>query len=345
MHQPGLSGRDTSKPRARGGLSLAVDPRGNRPRHPILQPSSDATAMFTYHARCQGQLATLSHVTLSCPVSPAVWQWFAATWAAITQQPAPPLHADLLLADDRRGPWHPAADLVSLWQRLHLLVITQLWVAYCRCRSQPEQPTLPAHIAARVISAAKDQMRSDWLLVGSDIRLRAGVLSHWLRGRQPSMTAEAFQSRWCHGEVLCSRPAEEQEPPRMHWSAAPRYLASRTFPHGRGAPRSLPVIPFAQSIFGSIFWQSGCRMHSTWCLGLFPTCGVHLGLSVLHHSSLASHLYPHSYSKGACCISHRRPAYAVTMYIPQHDTTRIFLRKKPYMSAQLANCSNINRQI
>ena len=63
-------------------------------------------------------------------------------------------------------------------------------------------------------------MRSNWLLVGSDIRLRAGVLSHWLRGRQPSMTAEAFQSRWCHGEVLCSRPAEEQEPPHMYWSAA-----------------------------------------------------------------------------------------------------------------------------
>ena len=63
-------------------------------------------------------------------------------------------------------------------------------------------------------------MRRDWLLVGSDIRLRAGVLSHWLRGRQPTMTAEAFQNRWCHGEVLCSRPAEVTEPPRMHWTAA-----------------------------------------------------------------------------------------------------------------------------
>ena len=44
-------------------------------------------------------------------------------------------------------------------------------------------------------------MRRDWLLVGSDIRLRAGVLSHWLRGRHPTMTAEVFQSRWCHEEV------------------------------------------------------------------------------------------------------------------------------------------------
>jgi hypothetical protein len=165
------------------------------------------------HAACQEQLATLSHVMLSCPISQAVWQWFGAVWTAVTQQPAPPLHADLLLADDRRGPWQPAAGLDSLWQRLRLMVITQLWDAYCRARSRPEQPTQAAHIAARIISAARSQMRRDWLLVGSDIRLRAGVLSHWLRGRQPTMTAEVFQSRWC-------RPAEVTEPPHMHWTAA-----------------------------------------------------------------------------------------------------------------------------
>ncbi len=54
-------------------------------------------------------------------------------------------------------------------------------------------------------------------LVGSDIRLR---LSHWLRGRQPTMTAEVFQSRWCHKEVLCSRPAEVTDPPTTRWTAA-----------------------------------------------------------------------------------------------------------------------------
>ena len=59
------------------------------------------------HAACQEQLATLSHVMLSCPVSRAVWHWFAATWTAVTQQPAPPLHADLLLADDEA--WSLAA--------------------------------------------------------------------------------------------------------------------------------------------------------------------------------------------------------------------------------------------
>ena len=41
------------------------------------------------------QLATLSHVMLSCPVFQAVWEWFGDVWTAVTQQPAPPLHADL----------------------------------------------------------------------------------------------------------------------------------------------------------------------------------------------------------------------------------------------------------
>ena len=35
------------------------------------------------------------------------------------------------------------------------------------------------------------------------------------------MTAEVFQSRWCHEEVLCSRPAEaSRAATHMHWTAA-----------------------------------------------------------------------------------------------------------------------------
>ncbi len=50
-------------------------------------------------------------------------------------------------------------SLLQVWtQRLRLLVIAQLWDAYCRARSRPEQPTQAAHIAARVTSAARSQM-------------------------------------------------------------------------------------------------------------------------------------------------------------------------------------------
>ena len=93
---------------------------------------------------CDAQLATLSHVMLTCPVSQAVWHWLASLWTAISQQEQPPLHTDLLLADDRRGPWQPPAELNSLWHRLRLLVIAQLWTAYCTARAQPEQ-----HMTAR----------------------------------------------------------------------------------------------------------------------------------------------------------------------------------------------------
>ena len=58
-------------------------------------------------------------------------------------------------------------------------------------------------------------MRRNWLLVGPDIRLRAGVRSHCLRGRQPSMTQEHFQQRWCHDDVLCSLPEDMEEPPHI----------------------------------------------------------------------------------------------------------------------------------
>ena len=85
--------------------------------------------------------------------------------------------------------------------------------------SCPSKQITPAHIAARVLAAARDRMRCDWLLVGSDIRLRAGVLSHWLRGRQPAMTQEQFQQRWCHGDALCSLPEDVQEPPIIHLTA------------------------------------------------------------------------------------------------------------------------------
>ena len=103
------------------------------------------------------------------------------------------------------------------------MVITQLWDAYCRARShgQSSQRRQRAHRSESHLSSQGPDEARDWLLVGSDIRLRAGVLSHWLRGRQPTMTAEVFQSRWCHEEVLCSsRPAEVTKPPHMHWIAA-----------------------------------------------------------------------------------------------------------------------------
>ena len=96
------------------------------------------------------------------------------------------LHADLLFADDRRGPWQPSAELASLWQRLRLLAITQLWAAYCTARLRPDRQMTPAHIAARGLSGSQrpdaPRLAPDW------VRHQAQG-----RGAQPLAQGEAAQ--------------------------------------------------------------------------------------------------------------------------------------------------------
>ena len=80
---------------------------------------------------------------VECTARPTPWEAFGQKKKKLLgmacshmDSSAPPLHADLLLADHRRGPRQPAARLDSLWQRLRLLVVKQLWDAYCRARLQ-----------------------------------------------------------------------------------------------------------------------------------------------------------------------------------------------------------------
>ena len=80
---------------------------------------------FSQHIRrrgCESQAATLTHVFITCPLAAGVWDWHAATWAAVTGETAPPRSTDLLLADDTRV-WEPPQQLRPLWQRLRLATI------------------------------------------------------------------------------------------------------------------------------------------------------------------------------------------------------------------------------
>ncbi len=45
---------------------------------------SDAAGHRCPHPACFDHVATLTHVLITCPLAAAVWDWFAATWAAIT---------------------------------------------------------------------------------------------------------------------------------------------------------------------------------------------------------------------------------------------------------------------
>lgn len=171
------------------------------------------------HPSCAGQLATLTHVFITCPLAAGVWDWFAATWAAVTGDDAPPRSADLLLADDTRV-WGPPRQLGQLWHRLRLATICQLWAAYQRGRHQPDAAAItPGAVAARILSSCRKALLADWRLATVNVRQTAGVLSDWLRGRDPSITREEFAVRWCHRAVLCALEELPGAHPVIHWSA------------------------------------------------------------------------------------------------------------------------------
>ncbi|KAK9918450.1 hypothetical protein WJX75_004175 [Coccomyxa subellipsoidea] len=129
------------------------------------------------HPGCAGQLATLTHVFITCPLAAGVWDWFAATWAAVNGDDAPPRSADLLLADDTRI-WGPPRQLRQLWHRLRLAAICQLWAAYQRGRHQPDAAAItPGAVAARILSSCRKALLADWRLATVNVWQTAGMLS------------------------------------------------------------------------------------------------------------------------------------------------------------------------
>ena len=67
-------------------------------------------------------------------------------------------------------------------KRLKLRRIMQFTLLYPN-----EIRALPNHLGCRV---------PEWNV------MMLNVLSHWLRGRQPAISPEQFQQRWCHGRSL-----------------------------------------------------------------------------------------------------------------------------------------------
>ncbi|CAL8466112.1 g5648 [Coccomyxa elongata] len=114
---------------------------------------------------------------MTCPLAAAVWDWFAATWAANTGEDAPPRSRDLLLADDQRT-WRPASQLRPLWYHLRLATIYQVWAAYQRARHQPDAAQSAGVVAARVLSSCRKALLGDWQPATVTIRQTASVLSN-----------------------------------------------------------------------------------------------------------------------------------------------------------------------
>ena len=152
------------------------------------------------------------------PPGSTIWSWFAATWAAVTGEGPPPLSADLLLADDQRT-WQPASQLGPLWHRMRLVTICQLWAAYQRARHQQDTAETAGVVAARILSSCRKAILGDWRLATVNVRTASGVLSDWLRGRDPKLTREEFAARWCHRNVLCTVGEEPDAQLLIPWSA------------------------------------------------------------------------------------------------------------------------------
>lgn len=170
------------------------------------------------HPQCAQQVATLTHVFITCPLAATVWGWFAATWAAITGAAPPPLSADLLLADDQRT-WQPGPQLGPLWHRLRLATICQLWASYQRARHQQGTVESAGVVAARILSSCRKAILGDWRLATVTVRTASGVLSDWLRGRDPKLTREEFTARWCHRNILCATGEGPEAQLLIPWSA------------------------------------------------------------------------------------------------------------------------------
>ncbi|BDA41566.1 hypothetical protein COCOBI_02-3470 [Coccomyxa sp. Obi] len=99
--------------------------------------------------------------------------------------------------------WQPASQLTPLWHRLRLATICQLWASYQRARHQTGAAESAGVVAARLLSSCRKAILGDWRLATVNVRTTSGVLSDWLRGRDPKLTRE-FTARWCHRNVLCA---------------------------------------------------------------------------------------------------------------------------------------------
>lgn len=142
---------------------------------------------------CSDTPETLTHLFLTCPVSSRVISWVCDFWVAVTRGSPPLATAAVFLADDQHI-WDPGTSFRDLWTRIRLNTLYAIWVAANRRRGGVVSN--PASIVARIIFSLRGSMSRDFLRTHEDIRLHAGVLSDWLRGRDSAISLDHFQSLW-----------------------------------------------------------------------------------------------------------------------------------------------------
>ena len=158
---------------------------------------------------CQQKLETLSHLFMDCPcVAPAV-DWLLDLWERVGGD-RPPRDGRVLLADDHRV-WRPREGLDELWTLARLELLHSIWSLRCARRERGAK-VQPAAVAAMTVSRLKRHLELDWLRCYADVRTLSVVCRACFRGRDPSLTREAFVKRWGTEGVLCAVSDDEDGP-------------------------------------------------------------------------------------------------------------------------------------
>ena len=178
----------------------------NRSQHQetIVSAVQNANCAF-----CEGELQTLTHMLLACPIAMQVWTWAANVWAAATTQPAPTISKILVLLDDRKG-WNVSKEASSLWTDIRVIVLAGL-----HATSQQKSRGLPvsAYTAAGyVVHHLRKVITRDWERtdrvddsVNVTTRLAQDICcTSWLRGRSPRLSLSSFMEKWGKTSALCS---------------------------------------------------------------------------------------------------------------------------------------------
>ncbi|KAL3150209.1 hypothetical protein ABBQ32_000068 [Trebouxia sp. C0010 RCD-2024] len=156
------------------------------------------------------QPQTISHMFLECPMAATVIGWLCRLWQAVTGRLPDASVATILVASTSEG--HCASDaLLQTWHRLRLAVLHSIWTAAriaassTHTSTQASQSSSQSHLASKLaLKTIVSMIRHDWVKCTDDVRQLSGVCSSWLRGRDPSMTLQAFRDLWCHHDALAS---------------------------------------------------------------------------------------------------------------------------------------------
>jgi len=171
---------------------------------PPLCPLQECTAA--------GCLDSLSHGLLHCPASAPVIGWLLNTWERLARIRLPPSPA--LLLGDYLADWpppSPGAPLLRLWTVLRVTTLGVIWKErVARAHGVHDDGRHAIQLIQDMVRAA---IRRDWLRTQVDLRtLDDGAFClDWWRGRDCSLSVEAFVALWATPPVLChvlgERPA------------------------------------------------------------------------------------------------------------------------------------------